>query len=139
MKRNTIAAIRIKQKMEEKSLTGTDLASLTSLPYHTIDNILSGKSNKLDKLEKIAKALEVPIIYLIQEEFSDEKSYNPEFHAKLVKIISDICKVRKFHLTKNKMDKLLDIVYPRINKNDPEELITKQTEAIIDYATKNLI
>ena len=35
------------------------------------------------------------------------------------------------------MDKLVDFTYPRLNKDDPDELILSQTEAVVKYALKN--
>jgi transcriptional regulator with XRE-family HTH domain len=137
--KNTIAALRIRQEMKEKSLSGSDLAALSNLSYYTVENILSGKSSKVDKLEAIAKALGKPLMYFIKADFSKDNNapYDGELHYKVVKMISDICKRDKIYLTKEKMDKLINFVYPRLKKDDPDSLMTSQTEAIVDYAIKN--
>lgn len=141
-KRNTVAALRIRKEMKEKSLNGASLASLANLPYYTVENILLGKSSKIDKLEAIAKALGKPLMYFVEADFSTEnnknnEAYDGDLHYKVVKIISGICKRDKVHLTKEKMDKIVNFVYPRLNNNDPEELIFSQAEAIVSYALKN--
>jgi transcriptional regulator with XRE-family HTH domain len=144
-KKNTIAAIRIREEMKEKSLSGADLAALAKLPYYAIENILSGKSNKLDKLKAVAKSLDKPLMYFIdadhgnniKKNFSSE--YDGELHYKVVKIINDLCKKDKIYLTKDRMDKLVDFVYPRLRKDDPEKLIHLQTEAMVNYALKTIL
>jgi len=142
-KKNTIAAIKIRQQMKEKSLTGVDLAEISNLPYHAIENILSGKSSKLDKLEAIAKALGKPLMYFIDANYNkkniDNNSYDGELHYKVIKMINDFCKKNKIHLTKEKMDQLTNFAYPRLKKDDPESLILAQVETIVTYALKNNI
>ena len=143
LKKNTIAAIRLRKEMKEKSLTGASLAELANLPYYAVENILSGKSSKVEKLDAIAKALGKPVMYFIDPEYdsNNKKSstavYDAEIHYKVVKAVSNACKKRKIHLTKEKMDYLVNLTYPRIQKSDPEKLIIAQTEAIVNYAAKN--
>ena len=142
-KKNTIAALRIKQEMKEKSLTAAELASISGLSLYAVENILAGKSSKLDKLESIAKALGKPLMYLVDINYGNENIkndntvYDGELHYKVVKSINEVCQKNKIYLTKNKMDELFDLVYPRVKKADPDDLILIQTEAIINYAIKN--
>ena len=142
-RKNTIAALRIKHEMVERSLSGSSLAALAHLPYHAVENILSGKSSKIEKLEVIARALGKPLMYFIDADYdvrgesNNNADYDGELHYKVIKIISDICKKNKIYLTKDKMDKLFDLIYPRLKKDDPDKLIFAQTEAIINYALKN--
>jgi hypothetical protein len=143
-KKNTVAALRIKQEMEKKSLTGADLASLARIPYSAIANILAGKSSKIEKLEVIARSLGKPLMYFIDVDYGNKKSdkngdviYDGELHYKVVKMINDLCKKKNIHLTKERMDKLVSFVYPRLKKDDPQDLIKSQTEALLNYALKH--
>ncbi len=142
-KKNTLAALRIKQEMQDKSLTGTELALLSGIPYSAIANILAGKSSKIEKLEAVAKALGKPLVYFVDADYNNEKSisnkddYDGELHYKVVKVINDLCKKKSVHLTKDKMDKLVNFIYPRLKKDDPQELIISQTEALLNYALQN--
>ena len=143
-KKNTIAAIKIRQEMKERSLTGANLAELANLPYYAVENILSGKSSKLDKLEAIAKVLGKPLMYFVNADYDEKNignnsSYDGELHYKVVKIIHDICTKNKIYLNKDRMDQLTNFIYPRLKKDDPENLIIAQTEAIINYVVKNNI
>lgn len=139
-KKNTIAAFRIKEEMKNKSLTGQQLATIANLSYYTVENILAGKSSKLDKLESIARALDKPLMYFLDENFEHQNNaaYDGELHYKVVKAINQVCNKNNITLTKNKVDELIDLIYPRLNKEDSDELIAIQTEAIVNYAIKNL-
>jgi transcriptional regulator with XRE-family HTH domain len=138
-KKNTIAALRVKQELEEQSLTGVKLSEMTGIPYHAIANIVSGKSSKVEKLDVIAKALGKPLAYFLSPDSDNNNpkeerlSYDAELHYKVLKTISDLCKKAKISLTKNKMDELVDFVYPRLKKDDPDNLIKTQTEALVNY------
>ena len=142
-KRNTVAAIRIKEQLKEKSLSGIELAKLANISYYDATNILSGKSSKVEKIEAIAKVLGKPLSYFIDINYDASKaqnsSYDSELHYKTVKVISEICNKNKIFLTKEKMDEFVDTIYPKINKNDPEDLIFVQAEAIINYITSKQI
>lgn len=143
VRKNTVAALRIKQEMKNKSLTGVDLASLANIPYSAVANILSGKSSKIEKLEAIAKSLGKPLMYFVDADYGKktneeyEVSYDGELHYKVVKTVNDLCKKREVFLTKEKMDNLVSFIYPRLKKSDPEDLIKSQTEALLDYALKH--
>ena len=137
-KKNTIAALRIRKEMKEKSLSGADLAALANLSYYAVENVLSGKSSKLDKLEAIAKALGKPLLYFVDPHYDSEsahedKPYDGELHYKVIKIISDFCKRKKIFITKKMMNNLVENIYPRLKREDPEELIVAQTEAVASY------
>ena len=111
---------------------------MTGIPYHAIANILSGKSSKVEKLDVIAKALGKPLAYFLSpdsemDNSKEGKSYDGELHYKVLKIINDLCKKTKINLTKSKMDELVDFVYPRLKKDDPDDLIKTQTEALVNY------
>ncbi len=142
-KKNTIAALRVKHELEEQSLTGVRLSEMTGIPYHAIANILSGKSSKVEKLDVIAKALGKPLAYFLSPDSERDGSkegklsYDGELHYKILKTISDLCKKTKISLTKSKMDELVDFVYPRLKKDDPEDLIKTQTEALVNYIINN--
>ncbi len=138
-KKNTIAALRVKHELEGQFLTGVKLSEMTGIPYHAIANILSGKSSKVEKLDVIAKALGKPLAYFLSPDSENNNSkeeklsYDGELHYKVLKTISDLCKNTKINLTKNKMDELVDFVYPRLKKDDPDDLIKTQTEALVNY------
>lgn len=138
-KKNTIAALRIKQELKDRSLSGIELAKLANISYYDTTNILSGKSSKVEKIEAIAKVLGKPLSYFIDINYDASKaqntSYNSELHYKVVKVISEICNKNKIFLTKEKMDEFVDIIYPKISKNDPEDFVFAQAEAIINYIT----
>lgn len=143
-KKNTVAALRIKQEMKSKSLTGADLATLANIPYSAMANILAGKSSKIEKLEAIAKSLGKPLMYFVDADYGNKKGdesdgaiYDGELHYKVVKIINDSCKKKNVHLTKEKMDTLVNFVYPRLKKSDPQELLKSQAEALLEYALKH--
>lgn len=143
-KKSTVAALRIKQEMKNQSLTGADLATQANIPYSAIANILAGKSSKIEKLEAIAKSLGKPLMYFVDVDYGNKKSggnddevYDGELHYKVVKIINDLCKQKNVHLTKERMDKLVNFIYPRLKNNDPQDLIRSQTEALLDYALKH--
>lgn len=137
-RKTTIAALRIRQEMDTQSLTAPSLASRAKINLHTVNNILSGKSSRIEKIEAIAKALGKPLMYFVNSDFNDDSTtYDVDLHCKIVKIISDLCKKDKISLTKHEMDKLVDFTYPRLNRDDPDELILSQTEAVIKYALKN--
>ena len=130
--------------MKSNSLTGADLATLANIPYSAMANILAGKSSKIEKLEAIAKSLGKPLMYFVDADYGDKKSdesegviYDGELHYKVVKIINDSCKKKNVHLTKERMDKLVNFVYPRLKKSDPHELIQSQAEALLEYALKH--
>jgi transcriptional regulator with XRE-family HTH domain len=141
-KKNTVAALRIKQELKNQSLTGVELSELTGVPYSAIANILAGKSSKVEKLEIISKALGKPLMYFLNADYdkndlkNEATSYDGELHCKILKIINDLCKKDKIHLTKDRMNELVDFVYPRINKKDPDDLIKTQTEALVNYMIK---
>lgn len=140
-KKNTVAALRIKQELKEQSLTGIELSEMTGMPYSAIANILAGKSSKVEKLEVISKALGKPLLYFLNADCDssggDRLPYDGEMHYKVLKTINDLCKRNKVHLTKDKMDELVDFVYPRLKKDDPTDLLTMQTEALVNYLIKN--
>lgn len=142
-KKNTIAALRVKHELEEQFLTGVQLSEMTGIAYHAIANILSGKSSKVEKLDVIAKALGKPLAYFLNPDSKNDNpeigalSYDGELHYKVLKTISDLCKKSKINLTKNKMDELVDFVYPRLKKDDPDDLIKMQTEALVNYIINN--
>jgi transcriptional regulator with XRE-family HTH domain len=140
-KKNTIAAIKIRQELDKKSLTGAELAKLADISYYTVENILAGKSSKIDKIEAIAKALGKPVMYFIDANYGEDGNsnsgeYDADMHYNVIKMISDFCKKNKIFLNKEKMDELIDMVYPRLNKGDPEDLMLAQTEAIVSYVLK---
>lgn len=141
-KKNTVAALRIKQELKNQSLTGVELSELTGVPYSAIANILAGKSSKVEKLEIISKALGKPLMYFLNADYdkndlkNEATSYDGELHCKILKIINDLCKKDKIYLTKDRMNELVDFVYPRINKKDPDDLIKTQTEALVNYMIK---
>jgi transcriptional regulator with XRE-family HTH domain len=141
-KKNTVAALRIKQELKNQSLTGVELSELTGVPYSAIANILAGKSSKVEKLEIISKALGKPLMYFLNADYdkndlkNEATSYDGELHCKILKIINDLCKKDKIYLTKDRMNELVDFVYPRINKKDPDDLIKTQTEALTNYVIK---
>lgn len=142
--KSTIAAMRIRQEMKDQSLSGTELSEITKIPYSAIANILAGKSSKVEKLEVIAKALGKPLMYFLKADYEknnlDSKApYDAELHYKLLKTINDFCKKNKVYLTKDKMDELVNFVYPRLKKDDPDSLLKIQTEALLNYAVKNKI
>lgn len=137
-KKTTIAALRIRQEMNNQSLTASDLASRANIDFYAVNNIISGKSSKIEKLEAIANALGKPLMYFVNSDFNnDSTTYNADLHCKIVKVISDICKKDKISLAKHDVDKLVDFTYPRLNKNDPDELMLSQTEAVVKYYLKN--
>ncbi len=141
-KKNTIAALRVKHELEEQSLTGVELSEMTGIPYYAIANILSGKSSKVEKLDIIAKALGRPLTYFLSPDSGNESAeekipYDGELHYKVLKTITDLCKRNKISLTKSKMDELVDFVYPRLKKDDPDDLLKTQTEALVNYTMKN--
>ncbi len=139
VKRNTIPALRIKQELKDRSLSAIELAKLANISYYDTTNILSGKSSKVEKIEAIAKVLGKPLSYFIDINYDASKvqstAYDSELHYKAVKAISEICTKNKIFLTKEKMDEFVDTIYPKISKNDPEDLIFAQAEAIINYIT----
>jgi transcriptional regulator with XRE-family HTH domain len=140
VRKNTIAALRIKKELKDQSLTGIELSEMTSIPYSAIANILAGKSSKIEKLEVIAKALGKPLLYFLNadnNENDDKSAYDGELHYKTLKRINDYCRNNKIHLTKDKMNQLVDFVYPRLKKDDPEDLMVIQTEALVNYLLKN--
>ena len=143
IKKTTVAAIKIRQEMKVRSLTAANLASLARIDSHSVNNILSGKSNRIEKIEAIATALGKPLMYFINPNFNEDDkkngniTYDGDLHCKVVKIINDFCKREKITLTKDWMDKLVDFTYPRLHKDDPDELISSQTEAIVKYTLKN--
>ena len=143
-KKNTVAALRIKQELKNQSLTGVELSELTGVPYSAIANILAGKSSKVEKLEIISKALGKPLMYFLNADYdkndlkNEATSYDGELHCKILKIINDLCKKDKIYLTKDRMNELVDFVYPRINKKDPDDLIKTQTEALTNYVIKKI-
>jgi len=136
-KKNTIASLRIKNELKERSLSGVELAKLANISYYDTTNILAGKSSKIEKIEAIAKALGKPLTYFIDANYDSTNTqntvYDSELHYKAVKAISKICSKNKIFLTKEKMDEFVDTIYPKISKNDPEDLIFAQAEAIINY------
>lgn len=142
-KKNTVAALRIKQELKEQSLTGTELSEMTGVPYSAIANILAGKSSKVEKLEIISKALGKPLLYFLNADYdqsdssSDISPYDGEMHYRLLKIINDICKKNKIFLTKDKMDELVDFIYPRLKKDDSDDLLAMQAEALVNYIIKS--
>ena len=113
-------------------------------PYSAIANILAGKSSKVEKLEIISKALGKPLMYFLNADYdkndlkNEATSYDGELHCKILKIINDLCKKDKIYLTKDRMNELVDFVYPRINKKDPDDLIKTQTEALTNYVIKKI-
>jgi transcriptional regulator with XRE-family HTH domain len=138
-KKNTIASLRIKNELKERSLNGVELAKLANISYYDTSNILAGKSSKIEKIEAIAKALGKPLTYFIDANYDSTNiqsaSYDSELHYKVVKLISEICNKNKIFLTKEKMDEFVNTIYPKMSKNDPEDLMFAQTEAIINYIT----
>ncbi len=143
--KHTVASLRIKQEMKEKSLTARELAKLAKISYYTVDNILAGKSSKIDKIEAISKALGKPLMYFINADYDNaasvniSKSYDGELHYKVIKAINEVCVKNKIFLTREKMDEFVDAIYPKIDKRDPEGLILAQSEAIINYTTSKQI
>lgn len=143
VKKNTVAALRIKQELKDQSLTGIELSEMTGMPYSAIANILAGKSSKVEKLEVISKALGKPLLYFLNADYDENKAidnklpYDGEMHYKVLKTINDFCKNNRIHLTKDKMNELVDFVYPRLKKDDPDDLLTMQTEALVNYLIKS--
>mgnify|MGYP001767750321 FL=1 len=73
---------RIEQRMEELNVGQLDLASKAKVSQSTINRVLNSPTNsRIDTLYKIAKALNVPLEYLVIE--SERK-------ALLCKAVSDM-------------------------------------------------
>ena len=64
--------LRIKEVLKEKGLTAVWLASQIEITQPNMSNIVSGKSKpSLDTLERIAVALNAPIVELFEQPSSD--------------------------------------------------------------------
>jgi len=64
--------LRIKQILKDKGLTSIWLASQINITQPNMSNIVSGKAKpSLDTLERIASALNVPIVYLFEQQAID--------------------------------------------------------------------
>ncbi|MCL1932432.1 MAG: helix-turn-helix domain-containing protein [Candidatus Azobacteroides sp.] len=64
--------LRIKEVLKSKGLTSVWLASRIGITRPNVSNMVSGKSKpSLDTLERIAAALDVPIVDLFEQPASD--------------------------------------------------------------------
>ena len=57
----------IRLKMRQNKLSTTDLANKCGISKYTIFNILQGKSHRFDYISKIAKFLDIPLLYPNQD------------------------------------------------------------------------
>ncbi|MBQ3835434.1 MAG: helix-turn-helix transcriptional regulator [Elusimicrobia bacterium] len=70
---------KVLKLLKEKGLTQTELAKKAGLTQPSLSRILAGKYEiKINNLEKIAKALDVPISYLVSSETQKNSDIDKE-------------------------------------------------------------
>ena len=66
---------KLRNLMKQKGLKPADVSKMAGISPSTLSDWKSGKSKpKLDKLQKIAKALGVPITYFLEEEGNGQQN-----------------------------------------------------------------
>jgi len=80
--------LRIKEVLKEKRLTAVWLASQIGITQPNMSNMVSGKSKpSLDTLERIATALNVPIVDLFEQPPTDV--INCPYCGKKIKVVKE--------------------------------------------------
>ena len=68
MPKKNILFFKVLELLKEKKMTQTELAELAGISQPSLSKILSGKyETKIETTKKLAKALNVPISYLIDD------------------------------------------------------------------------
>lgn len=141
-KKVTLASRRLREMMTKNSIDGRELSKRSGVKYDDITNILAGKSKNTDKLSAIAKYFGSTLSYFLGLDDQNQENllnYNGELHCKTVKFVFEYCTKTKIHLTKGKMDELVNFIYPRLKNDDSDELIVTQVGALVDYFITNKI
>ncbi len=91
MQENNIFLLKITKLLKEKGLTQTDLAKKVGITQASLSKILSGQnSTKVITVQKLAKALDVPVSCLIDDEqITSKNSNNPENNNSVYELIKD--------------------------------------------------
>lgn len=136
---------RIKEEMEKQGWSGRALSEQAGLPYYTVSRILTGKSNKLEKLDKIAKALQKPLFYFMDEQYQEPQPvritsevkaiYDGNVYREAIEVVEMVLREKDVKLTTDLVDRFVRLIYPKLkNSGKQGEAAKLYAEGLIDYA-----
>jgi transcriptional regulator with XRE-family HTH domain len=126
----------IRFKMRQRKLTTTDIAQKCGISKYTVFNILQGKSHRFDYISKIAKFLDIPLLYPIQDiDSKNEIKLKKYFLA--TSIIDNLTNSDDaLIITKNKLEEFIFRVYKYILINPNEnKLYNAYAEGLLEKYT----
>jgi transcriptional regulator with XRE-family HTH domain len=126
----------IRFKMRQRKLTTTDIAQKCGISKYTVFNILQGKSHRFDYISKIAKFLDIPLLYPIQDiDSKNEIKLKKYFLA--TSIIDNLTNSDDaLIITKNKLKEFIFRVYKYILINPNEnKLYNAYAEGLLEKYT----
>jgi transcriptional regulator with XRE-family HTH domain len=126
----------IRFKMRQRKLTTTDIAQKCGISKYTVFNILQGKSHRFDYISKIAKFLDIPLLYPIQDiDSKNEIKLKKYFVA--TSIIDNLTNSDDaLIITKDKLEEFIFRVYKYILINPNEnKLYNAYAEGLLEKYT----
>ena len=126
----------IRFKMRQRKLTTTDIAQKCGISKYTVFNILQGKSHRFDYISKIAKFLDIPLLYPIQDiDSKNEIKLKKYFLA--TSIIENLTNSDDaLIITKDKLEEFIFRVYKYILVNPNEnKLYNAYAEGLLEKYT----
>ena len=122
--------------MRQRKLTTTDIAQKCGISKYTVFNILQGKSHRFDYISKIAKFLDIPLLYPIQDiDSKNEIKLKKYFLA--TSIIDNLTNSDDaLIITKDKLEEFIFRVYKYILINPNEnKLYNAYAEGLLEKYT----
>lgn len=107
-------AEKIKTEMRKKKFTTAELSALTGISQMTAQNILQGRSKKIEYIQKIALALNVPLDYLINEELVTAPAIDLKKYIKASKISADVLTQANLNPNKRYLEEFIFMIYQYI-------------------------
>ena len=126
----------IRFKMHQRKLTTTDISQKCGISKYTVFNILQGKSHRFDYISKIAKFLDIPLLYPIQDiDSKNEIKLKKYFLA--TSIIDNLTNSDDaLIITKDKLEEFIFRVYKYILINPNEnKLYNAYAEGLLEKYT----
>ena len=126
----------IRLKMRQNKLSTTDLANKCGISKYTVFNILQGKSHRFDYISKIAKFLDIPLLYPNQDIDSKNVIKLKKYFLAISIIENLINNDSSLIITKDKLEEYIFRVYKYILINPSEnKLYNAYAEGLLEKYT----
>lgn len=123
----------VRQKMSIKELT-----KKTNLTRSQIDNIIYGRANKSETINKIAKALNIPVESLLSNSTLHNNNFDIDMYTKVISIINHYLKEYDLSISKNIMEQIATIVEKYKDEFKNQDELKLMIKGIILYIKEYL-